>query len=372
MPSLGYSLVLALIGHPVFATLPLLRTIQERHTLKKPSGSFRHTSLSLAPAFQTLPRSTESPAPLPPSSPTSPTLARTNAAFDRDVHLLPGVVPVADRVIRSDGFTSGVSDELMMPVWVSEAVDNRDDRVTVTGQSGRDFYAAPPGYDGPAPTEDDYLQSSYDRGHMAAALNHRESRESLIQTMCLITNIVPQKRLLNNGVFQALEMKIHRWSKQAPLHLVTGPLWMVKDADGYLVPCNAACRALNRHKFETAGESKLLAPTHIFKIVRIMGRFSVTSGIFIFPNEEVPRLAPIVRFLDQITPLMSNLAVVNQVTGMDFSPYISESARDLAELLIERPPKVKFIPLAKLGKENASESLGEMWDGSELSSMFHH
>ena len=204
---------------------------------------------------------------------------------------------------------------------------------------------------------------------MAAALNHCESMESLIPSMCLLINIVPQNHRLNCGVFQIFEAEIFSWSRQAPLHLVTGPLWMVEDPNGSLVPCDAACRDVSRNRFKTVGANKLLVPTHIFKIVRIMENSFETTGIFIFPNEEVPLETPIASFLQPLTTQMSNLAVVNKATQMDWSPYFAATDRNIADLLKVRPSKPKVDRPDRLVGKRPSEMLEECY-AQDLSSMF--
>ncbi|VDQ15142.1 unnamed protein product [Trichobilharzia regenti] len=44
-------------------------------------------------------------------------------------------------------------------------------------------------------TNDDYLHSGYDRGHLAAAGNHRLSHTAMSQTF-ILSNIAPQKKVL--------------------------------------------------------------------------------------------------------------------------------------------------------------------------------
>ena len=87
--------------------------------------------------------------------PKASTLAKSIRDFDRQVHLLSGVEPVADRLLRYGEFLSGVSNGLRMPLWVAGALDNRVDRRTVTAKNARDYFSAPPEYKGDVPQPED-------------------------------------------------------------------------------------------------------------------------------------------------------------------------------------------------------------------------
>uniref|UniRef100_A0A915D078 60S ribosomal export protein NMD3 n=1 Tax=Ditylenchus dipsaci TaxID=166011 RepID=A0A915D078_9BILA len=71
----------------------------------------------------------------------------------------------------------------------------------------------------------DYLRSGYDRGHLAAAGNHRKSRNSIDQTFFL-TNMSPQVgRGFNRDKWNDVEIHVRRLAKKnRNVYICTGPL----------------------------------------------------------------------------------------------------------------------------------------------------
>uniref|UniRef100_A0A915CSQ3 Endonuclease n=1 Tax=Ditylenchus dipsaci TaxID=166011 RepID=A0A915CSQ3_9BILA len=80
----------------------------------------------------------------------------------------------------------------------------------------------------------DYLRSGYDRGHLAAAGNHRKSRNSIDQTFFL-TNMSPQVgRGFNRDKWNDVEIHVRRLAKKnRNVYICTGPLYLPqKESDG--------------------------------------------------------------------------------------------------------------------------------------------
>lgn len=57
-------------------------------------------------------------------------------------------------------------------------------------------------------TNKDYIGSGYDRGHLAAAANHRNSTTAMSQTF-LLSNIAPQVRKILQRIFCVFFFKIN-------------------------------------------------------------------------------------------------------------------------------------------------------------------
>ncbi|KAI4458155.1 endonuclease related [Holotrichia oblita] len=104
----------------------------------------------------------------------------------------------------------------------------------------------------------DYLRSGYDRGHLAAAGNHRCCQKDVEQTFYL-SNMAPQVGVgFNRDSWNRLEKYVRKLTKKyINVYCCTGPLYLPrKEADGK-----------NYVKYEVIGANNVAVPTHFFKIV---------------------------------------------------------------------------------------------------------
>ncbi|CAI2307017.1 unnamed protein product [Caenorhabditis sp. 36 PRJEB53466] len=125
----------------------------------------------------------------------------------------------------------------------------------------------------------DYFRSGFDRGHLAAAGNHRKSQLAVDQTFFL-SNMSPQVgRGFNRDKWNDLEMHCRRVAKKMlNTYIVTGPLYLPKHVEG----------GKKYVKYEVIGDNNVAVPTHFFKVAL----FEVTPGKFelesyILPNEVI-------------------------------------------------------------------------------------
>lgn len=102
------------------------------------------------------------------------------------------------------GYCVGYSTKVFSPLWTAFAITS--ERTSRSGKRPATFMPDP---DLPAlyqVTTSEYTRSGYDRGHMAPnwAISLSYGREAQIETFYM-TNIVPQDRELNQGLWQVLE-----------------------------------------------------------------------------------------------------------------------------------------------------------------------
>lgn len=138
-------------------------------------------------------------------------------------------------------------------------------------------------------TNYDYKSSGYDRGHLAAAANHRHSQNAMDQTFTL-SNISPQVgNGFNRDAWNNLEKfvrSIARTNKN--VYVCTGPLYLPRrEADGKLYV-----------KYPVIGPNNVAVPTHFFKVIAVenyRGEFELMS--FVMPNEVIQDHIPIKNFM---------------------------------------------------------------------------
>jgi endonuclease G len=98
----------------------------------------------------------------------------------------------------------------------------------------------------------DYYCCGYDRGHMAAAGNHKDSQQAMDDTF-FMTNIAPQVGVgFNRGQWKELERRIRDIVQQSLVtHVISGPLYLPLDG---------------RVEYGLVG-SGVAVPSHFFKVV---------------------------------------------------------------------------------------------------------
>lgn len=138
----------------------------------------------------------------------------------------------------------------------------------------------------------DYKGSGFDRGHLAAAGNHKSHQLHCEQTFYL-TNMAPQVGAgFNRDSWNRLEKHVRRLTKQySNVYVCTGPLYLPKkDVDGK-----------NYVKYQVIGTNHVAVPTHFFKVVvgeTIDSKYDLEA--YVMPNQKIDDETPLKLF--QVPP----------------------------------------------------------------------
>lgn len=134
----------------------------------------------------------------------------------------------------------------------------------------------------------DYRGSGFDRGHLAAAGNHRRCQEYCDETF-LLSNMSPQVgKGFNRDKWNDLEMYCRKLSRHfRNVYVCTGPLYLPRyEEDGKLYV-----------KYQVIGANHVSVPTHYFKVVVCeteTGDLELES--FVLPNKEIENNTPLSTF----------------------------------------------------------------------------
>ncbi|GJQ77067.1 hypothetical protein Trydic_g23638 [Trypoxylus dichotomus] len=138
----------------------------------------------------------------------------------------------------------------------------------------------------------DYLRSGYDRGHLAAAGNHKHSQKHVEQTFFL-SNMAPQVGVgFNRDSWNRLEKYVRKLTKvYKNVYCCTGPLYLPrKEADGK-----------NYIKYEVIGANHVAVPTHFFKVlVGENNSGELHMEAYVMPNQVIENGVPLSNF--QVPP----------------------------------------------------------------------
>ena len=162
--------------------------------------------------------------------------------------------------------------------------------------------------------EDDYLNTGYDRGHLAPAAAMRWS-EGAMKESFLMSNIAPQIGAgFNNGGWSALERRVRQWAcDRGLLYVVTGPLYetrpiekLVADQDG-----------------DGEDDNGIVAdvPSHFFKLA--LDPVAMEAIAFILPNAKVEA--------SEIRKHLTSIRDIEARSRLDFLEKISDGAEHTIE-----------------------------------------
>jgi endonuclease G len=156
----------------------------------------------------------------------------------------------------------------------------------------------------------DYLKSGYDRGHLAAAGNHRSSQKLVDQTFYL-SNMAPQVGVgFNRDAWNKLERYVRRLTRTYDnVYCCTGPLYLPRrEADGksYI-------------KYEVIGANHVAVPTHFFKVVVCEAPDgSLVMESYVMPNQVIKDDVPLASF--QVPP-----ETIERAAGLLFFDNVARS-----------------------------------------------
>lgn len=151
-----------------------------------------------------------------------------------------------------------------------------------------------------------YKKSGYDRGHLCPAGDRKYSYEAYSETF-LTSNISPQDREFNAGIWNRLEQKIRFWAdKYDGVYVVTG---------GVL-----------KGNMNTIGDENVSVPNEFYKIV-----VDITDGkhkaiAFLIPNKPSSK-----SFYEYVV----SIDEIEAKTGIDFFPNLPDSIEDKMERMID-------------------------------------
>ncbi|KAJ8006078.1 hypothetical protein DPEC_G00124530 [Dallia pectoralis] len=159
----------------------------------------------------------------------------------------------------------------------------------------------------------DYRGSGFDRGHLAAAANHKWSQKAMDDTFYL-SNVSPQNPNLNQNAWNNLEKYCRSLCKHyMNVYVCTGPLYLPRhEHDGKMYV-----------KYQVIGKTHVAVPTHFFKVVILeKQRGDVELRSYVMPNTPVDDKTPLERFL---VPIES----IERASGLLFVPNIMKRTNSL-------------------------------------------
>lgn len=154
----------------------------------------------------------------------------------------------------------------------------------------------------PRATNEDYRDSGWSHGHMCPAGDNKWDSIAMRESN-LLTNICPQHRSLNSGLWNRIEQDCRKWAmKYDDIYIVCGPV------------------LLNR-EHETIGENKVVVPEAFFKVILCLTGKPKAIGFIIRNNEGTKKRDQYINTVDE----------VERITGIDFFPALPDEIENAVE-----------------------------------------
>ncbi|OQR79972.1 endonuclease G [Tropilaelaps mercedesae] len=159
-------------------------------------------------------------------------------------------------------------------------------------------------------TNADYWRSGFDRGHLAAAANHRQSEKDMNDTFCL-SNIAPQVgKGFNRDSWERLERHCRQLTMTYKnVYVCTGPLYLPRrETDGNLYV-----------RYQVIGDNHVAVPTHFFKVaVCETDDGEIDMEAYVMPNAVIDDDTPLEAFMVPLDTIerASGLLIFSQISEL--------------------------------------------------------
>jgi len=205
------------------------------------------------------------------------------------------------QVIEYEAFTISYNEKYEQANWVAYHLTKQE--VEDQKVERKDNFRADKQVQTGSATPTDYKKSGYDRGHLAPAADMRWSKEAMSESFYM-TNMSPQTKELNRGIWKKLEEKSRDWA--------------VENGSIYIVTAG-----ILKGKLKTIGKNEVAIPEYYYKVILDYQEPEIKAIAFIMPNKD-PEKAPLRDFVVSIDE-------VEKKTGLDFFPKLGDKLEDKLE-----------------------------------------
>ena len=175
----------------------------------------------------------------------------------RDIDI-PSTLPdsVAEQILYRKAYIVSYNKDRLQPNWVAwhltaEHVDGNVPRPNLAFHEDKDV-PEPKAYHWDYRYEED---KHIDRGHMCPAGDNKRDKEAMYESF-LMTNICPQHKALNSGIWNTIEKRCREWARihlpQQRRHPQKRPLHQQHKRSG----ANHRSHLLSKHRRSDKGESQ--------------------------------------------------------------------------------------------------------------------
>lgn len=169
-------------------------------------------------------------------------------------------------IVHHAHYSIGYNSKMEVPNWVAYKLTEASLKVKNVPRAKR--FNVDNDVAGKSAKHSDYSHSGYTRGHMAPAGDMAFSKDAM-QESFYMSNMTPQLRALNNGIWRELEENVRDWAyDNDELYIVSGPLFYDSKVD-YI-----------------GKSTKVAIPDAFFKVILDLEGSKKKGIAFIIPHEK--------------------------------------------------------------------------------------
>lgn len=202
-------------------------------------------------------------------------------------------------ILNKKAYTLSYNQKTRIPNWVAWhlTAEHADGEIKRFGGYWEDEEVTEP-----RATREDYKGSEWSHGHMCPAGDNKWDSIAMRETF-LLTNICPQHRSLNSGLWNRIEQDCRKWAKKyGDVYIVCGPVLLNKE-------------------HETIGENRVVVPEAFFKVILCLQCKPKAIGFIVRNNEGTKKKDQFVNTVDD----------VERIIGMDFFPALPDDIENEVE-----------------------------------------
>ena len=212
------------------------------------------------------------------------------------------VLPTAFPILKKEGYILCYDGRNRIPLWVFETLSKESLKAEVNRKKGV-FQSDTEIYASHRAGLEDYKESGFDRGHLAAAANHMRSEKELKGSF-LLSNMAPMDPDFNRGIWSRLESRSRMWTNDYEgVYVISGPLFLPEKQG-----------SKNEVHYRLIGKNQVAVPTHFFKIIIGKKGAQYVKEAYVLPNTAISKDVSLREFL-------SSIEEIEKSSGIEFPRY---------------------------------------------------
>ena len=193
-----------------------------------------------------------------------PNTVDSPSVYAGEEHFLPSDVQGSEVYIYQN-YSLSYNNDFEQADWVAYVLEKEN--LIKPWNDRNDNFRTDPDIEGGSATKNDYRGSGYDRGHLVPAADMAWDVKAMDETF-LLSNISPQSRNFNQGIWRELEELTRNWAKKFNrLYVVTGPV-LTLEPKGYI-----------------GKENQVAVPAAYYKVLLDLDDPEQKAIAFILPNK---------------------------------------------------------------------------------------
>jgi endonuclease G len=205
-----------------------------------------------------------------------------------------------NEIIYHDNYRLSYAEKYEQAEWV--AYELKKSHINTINNFDRPFFIEDPKVKSGSADWRNYKQSGYDKGHFCPAGDRKFSKDAFDETF-YTSNIAPQRRVFNNGVWNRLEQKVRYWAiKYDGIYVVTGGVFS--------------------KNMKTIGDENVAVPEVFYKVLLDTSQNETKMIAFAVPHEDSDK--PLYKFVITVDDL-------EKITGIDFFPNLNDNLEQKLE-----------------------------------------